>query len=171
MQDIAFRSGAKKYLFDTECTSFRSWAKQHLSIATSPLKITFLKGKDRWFFTSIRKAIWYSVNVENIAFRVHYFDVGVYSPTNAFLSPRWGGVLIHNVYERREGNGSTPHTITVDMTAIMKVFLMQIRLLLGIKPVVSRRWRFFDSLRWLRAIYCHWRFQPMISFRVLKTAW
>ena len=49
---IGFRSGAKKHLSDTECTTFRSWAKQHLSVAIIPLKIAFLKGTDRCFFTS-----------------------------------------------------------------------------------------------------------------------
>ncbi|XP_028400312.1 GPI transamidase component PIG-S-like [Dendronephthya gigantea] len=63
---------------------------------------------------------------------------GAYSPTNAFLSPRWGGVLIHNVYDRNEANDSAPRTITVDLTAIMKVFLTQIRLLVGIKPLTSQ---------------------------------
>jgi hypothetical protein len=49
---IGFRSGAKKHLSDTECTTFRSWAKQHLSVAIIPLKIAFLRGTDRCFFTS-----------------------------------------------------------------------------------------------------------------------
>jgi hypothetical protein len=47
--NIAFRSGAKKHLSDTECTTFRSCAKQHLSVAIIPLKIAFLKGTDRCF--------------------------------------------------------------------------------------------------------------------------
>jgi hypothetical protein len=56
---IAFHSGTKKHLSDTECTTFRSWAKQHLSVAIIPLKIAFLKGTDRCFFTSLRKDIRY----------------------------------------------------------------------------------------------------------------
>ena len=52
------RSGAKKHLFDTECTIFRSWPKQHLSVAIIPLKIAFLKGTDTSFSTLLRKAIW-----------------------------------------------------------------------------------------------------------------
>ena len=48
---IAFRSGAKKHLPDTECTTFRSWAKQHLSVAIIPLKIAFLKVRDIGVFS------------------------------------------------------------------------------------------------------------------------
>jgi hypothetical protein len=59
---IAFHSGAKKHLSDTEFTTFRSWARP-LSVAIIPLKMAFLKGTDRCFFTSLRKAIRYSVNV------------------------------------------------------------------------------------------------------------
>ena len=35
---IAFRSSAKRHLSDTECTTFKSWAKQHLSVAIISLK-------------------------------------------------------------------------------------------------------------------------------------
>jgi hypothetical protein len=52
---IAFRCGAKKHLSDTECTTFRSWAKQHLSVAIIPLKIEFLKGMDGCFSRHYRK--------------------------------------------------------------------------------------------------------------------
>ena len=62
--------------------------------------------------------------------------LGVYSSTNAFLSPRWGGVVVHNVY-RNEVAKSTPETIPVDVRPLMDVFLSQIRLLIGIKSVVS----------------------------------
>jgi hypothetical protein len=61
--DIGSRSGAKKRLSDTECTTFRSWAKQHLSIAIIPLEISFLKGTERCFFQSPREAIGYSLRV------------------------------------------------------------------------------------------------------------
>ena len=44
LYQIAFRRGAKKHLSDTECTTFRSSAKQHLSVAVIPMKIAFLKG-------------------------------------------------------------------------------------------------------------------------------
>jgi hypothetical protein len=43
---IAFRSSAKKHLSHTECSTFSSCAKQHLSFAIIPLKIAFLKCTD-----------------------------------------------------------------------------------------------------------------------------
>jgi hypothetical protein len=47
---IAFRVAARKSTSsDTECTTFRSWVKQRLSVAIIPLKIAFLKSTDRWF--------------------------------------------------------------------------------------------------------------------------
>ena len=48
---IAFRSGAKRNLSDMECTTFRSRAKQHISIAIFHLKIEFLKGTDIGVFS------------------------------------------------------------------------------------------------------------------------
>ncbi|XP_071479579.1 GPI transamidase component PIG-S-like [Diadema antillarum] len=51
--------------------------------------------------------------------------------TNAFLSPRWGGVLIHNTPTPGE-NVSKPYHVDVDSGGIMPVFLAQLRLLLGV---------------------------------------
>jgi hypothetical protein len=48
---LHYTRGAKKHLSDTECTTFRSWAKQHYSVAIIPLKIAFLNGTDKCFFT------------------------------------------------------------------------------------------------------------------------
>jgi hypothetical protein len=47
---IVFQWGAKKHLSNTECITFRSWAKQHLSVAIIPLKMAFiLKGTEGIF--------------------------------------------------------------------------------------------------------------------------
>eukprot|EP00057_Strongylocentrotus_purpuratus_P030336 XP_781371.3 PREDICTED: GPI transamidase component PIG-S-like isoform X2 [Strongylocentrotus purpuratus] len=51
--------------------------------------------------------------------------------TNAFLSPRWGGVLIHNTPIPDE-NATRPVWVEVKNSAVMPVFLAQLRLLLGI---------------------------------------
>jgi hypothetical protein len=73
---IAFHSGAKKHLPDTYCTTFRSWEKQHLSVATIPLKIAFLKGTDRCFFTSLGKLSGTeckrSLTLPTFSFFIHY---------------------------------------------------------------------------------------------------
>ena len=57
---MAFRSCAKKHrIFDTECSTFWSWANQHLSVAIISLKIAFLEGTDRCLSMSLRKTIRY----------------------------------------------------------------------------------------------------------------
>ncbi|XP_033102241.1 GPI transamidase component PIG-S-like [Anneissia japonica] len=50
---------------------------------------------------------------------------------NAFLSPRWGGVLVYNTPENVEDK-SERDPLKVDMQYVMEVFVGQLRLLLGI---------------------------------------
>ena len=57
------------------------------------------------------------------------------SSTNAFLSPRWGGILVYNVANPPE-NVTYPHAVTLDMRLVMEVFVSQLRLLIGINPQV-----------------------------------
>ena len=57
------------------------------------------------------------------------------STTEAFLSPRWGGVLVYNVATPPE-NATYPHKVTLDMRRVMEVFVSQLRLLLGVNPQV-----------------------------------
>ncbi|XP_020659155.3 GPI-anchor transamidase component PIGS [Pogona vitticeps] len=61
---------------------------------------------------------------------------GAAVPTNAFHSPRWGGIMVYNVEpgEEDDGEASQPRRVDVDMVAVMEVFLAQLRLLLGISP-------------------------------------
>ncbi len=56
--------------------------------------------------------------------------------TNAFLSPRWGGVLVHNV-PRPSENDSLPLTVEIDTRHSMEVFLAQLRLLIGVPQQVA----------------------------------
>ncbi|ELU07676.1 hypothetical protein CAPTEDRAFT_220035 [Capitella teleta] len=53
--------------------------------------------------------------------------------SNAFLSPRWGGFLVHNV--RVEENASLPVDVQIDERPVMQVFAAQLRLLLGVSPL------------------------------------
>ncbi|KAK2187452.1 hypothetical protein NP493_165g06010 [Ridgeia piscesae] len=55
------------------------------------------------------------------------------STTDAFLSPRWGGVLVYNVATPPE-NATYPHKVMLDMRRVMEVFVSQLRLLLGVNP-------------------------------------
>ncbi|XP_072175375.1 GPI transamidase component PIG-S-like [Diadema setosum] len=64
--------------------------------------------------------------------------------TNAFLSPRWGGVLIHNTPTPGE-NASKPHHVDVDGGGIMPVFLAQLRLLLGVPTPKNVDGSFIDE--------------------------
>ncbi|XP_057676994.1 GPI transamidase component PIG-S [Corythoichthys intestinalis] len=51
--------------------------------------------------------------------------------SNAFHSPRWGGIMIYNV---NRANGTLPVDVHINMAKVMGVFLAQLRLLLGVKP-------------------------------------
>ncbi|XP_070571818.1 GPI transamidase component PIG-S-like [Ptychodera flava] len=51
--------------------------------------------------------------------------------SNAFLSPRWGGIMIYNSPET-EANQTLPETVEVEMKSVMEVFLSQLRLLIGV---------------------------------------
>jgi hypothetical protein len=73
---IAFHSGAKKHLSDTEYTTFRSWTKQHFSVAIIPLKIAFLKGTDRRF---LRRYGSYPVQCQHVAFITQFFILQYFS--------------------------------------------------------------------------------------------
>eukprot|EP00118_Oscarella_pearsei_P000481 m.5049 g.5049 ORF g.5049 m.5049 type:complete len:538 (+) comp11991_c0_seq1:278-1891(+) len=53
-------------------------------------------------------------------------------PNNAFLSPRWGGIVIHNGEPEKANRG---RVVSVPMAAIMPIFISQLKLLLGLdKP-------------------------------------
>jgi len=57
-------------------------------------------------------------------------ESGQASSTNAFLSPRWGGLLVYNVNVTAD---VTPkQTVSIDMRQVISVFASQLRLLLGI---------------------------------------
>ncbi|NXC51230.1 PIGS transamidase, partial [Penelope pileata] len=52
--------------------------------------------------------------------------------TNAFHSPRWGGIMIYNVEAPASPQASLPLHVDVDMVRVMEVFLAQLRLLFGL---------------------------------------
>nr|XP_056721166.1 GPI transamidase component PIG-S [Euleptes europaea] len=60
---------------------------------------------------------------------------GTAVPTNAFHSPRWGGIMVYNVEPEAASETSFPRRVDVDMVQVMEVFLAQLRLLFGILPV------------------------------------
>ncbi|KAM4795658.1 GPI transamidase component PIG-S [Rhinophrynus dorsalis] len=55
--------------------------------------------------------------------------------TNAFHSPRWGGIMVYNIDYGSPEEISFPVRVNIDMTRVMEVFLTQLRLLLGITKV------------------------------------
>lgn len=55
--------------------------------------------------------------------------------SDAFLSPRWGGVMIYNI-DKSNSNG-TSELVQLDMHKLMQVFVAQLRLLLNIQPQIS----------------------------------
>jgi hypothetical protein len=57
---------------------------------------------------------------------------------DAFLSPRWGGIVIHNPSSLICHNMSIPEPkeYSPDTAAIMGAFLVQLRLLMGIPELV-----------------------------------
>ncbi|KAG5843939.1 GPI transamidase component PIG-S [Anguilla anguilla] len=54
-------------------------------------------------------------------------------PTNAFHSPRWGGIMVYNVNDHYGPDAQFPVTINIDMARVMGVFLAQLRLMLGVQ--------------------------------------
>uniref|UniRef100_A0A8C3T1Q8 Phosphatidylinositol glycan anchor biosynthesis class S n=1 Tax=Chelydra serpentina TaxID=8475 RepID=A0A8C3T1Q8_CHESE len=55
--------------------------------------------------------------------------------TNAFHSPRWGGIMVYNVDHPAPDKALLPLRVDVDMVRVMEVFLAQLRLLFGISQV------------------------------------
>ncbi|KAM3600933.1 uncharacterized protein V6R79_004847 [Siganus canaliculatus] len=54
-------------------------------------------------------------------------------PSNAFHSPRWGGIMVYNVNGFYEPETKFPVDININMAKVMGVFLAQLRLLLGVQ--------------------------------------
>nr|XP_048679638.1 GPI transamidase component PIG-S [Caretta caretta] len=55
--------------------------------------------------------------------------------TNAFHSPRWGGIMVYNIDHPVPDKALLPLWVDVDMVRVMEVFLAQLRLLFGISQV------------------------------------
>ncbi|EMP37809.1 GPI transamidase component PIG-S [Chelonia mydas] len=55
--------------------------------------------------------------------------------TNAFHSPRWGGIMVYNIDHPVADKAPLPLWVDVDMVRVMEVFLAQLRLLFGISQV------------------------------------
>nr|XP_009293904.1 GPI transamidase component PIG-S isoform X1 [Danio rerio] len=53
-------------------------------------------------------------------------------PTNAFHSPRWGGIMVYNVNDLYGPESERPVDISINMAKVMGVFLAQLRLMLGV---------------------------------------
>ncbi|XP_030638005.1 GPI transamidase component PIG-S [Chanos chanos] len=54
-------------------------------------------------------------------------------PSNAFHSPRWGGIMIYNVNDLYGNEAEFPVNININMAKVMGIFLAQLRLMLGIQ--------------------------------------
>ncbi|XP_060747355.1 GPI transamidase component PIG-S [Tachysurus vachellii] len=54
-------------------------------------------------------------------------------PSNAFHSPRWGGIMVYNVNDVYGPEADFPVHININMAKVMGVFLAQLRLLLGVQ--------------------------------------
>lgn len=57
--------------------------------------------------------------------------------SNAFLSPRWGGILIYNVDVGKDA--PLPAPVDVNMKTVMEVFITQLRLLLNIHVQIPNK--------------------------------
>lgn len=57
------------------------------------------------------------------------------APSNAFHSPRWGGIMVYNVNGLYESDVTFPVDIDINMAKVMGVFLAQLRLLLGVQSL------------------------------------
>ena len=64
-----------------------------------------------------------------------FLRTGEFAESNGFLSPQWGGFIIYNV--KRDTKEGSPKHITLELKHVMKTFLEQLRLLIGIPPKVE----------------------------------
>ncbi|XP_056141196.1 GPI transamidase component PIG-S isoform X1 [Lampris incognitus] len=55
-------------------------------------------------------------------------------PSNAFHSPRWGGIMVYNVDDLYGPEAAFPVSVNINMAKVMGVFLAQLRLMLGVQP-------------------------------------
>ncbi|XP_007259680.4 GPI transamidase component PIG-S [Astyanax mexicanus] len=53
--------------------------------------------------------------------------------SNAFHSPRWGGIMVYNVNDMYKPEAEFPVDININMAKVMGVFLAQLRLMLGVQ--------------------------------------
>ncbi|KDR07999.1 GPI transamidase component PIG-S isoform X2 [Zootermopsis nevadensis] len=94
--------------------------------------------------------------------------VRVKGGVDAFLSPRWGGIVIHNPSHMVCHNSSVPEPkeYSPDTVAIMGVFLAQLRLLMGIPELegISRVGQLPLSTVSLR----QWEFDSLLRMRTLE---
>ncbi|XP_069683309.1 GPI transamidase component PIG-S [Periplaneta americana] len=94
--------------------------------------------------------------------------VRVRGGVDAFLSPRWGGIVIHNPSSVVCSNTSAPEPrlYTPDTAAIMGVFLAQLRLLMGIPELesISRA----DQLPLLTTSLRQWELDSLLRVRTLE---
>ncbi|XP_013783441.1 GPI transamidase component PIG-S-like [Limulus polyphemus] len=60
-----------------------------------------------------------------------YTEKGERLTTNSFLSARWGGFYVYNIPPPTEGS-ALPSTVYLDVKQVMKVFLSQLKALIGI---------------------------------------
>lgn len=61
-----------------------------------------------------------------------YDEQGNQLETNAFLSPKWGGVLFYNVAEFPKAGTALPAPVEIEMRSVFEVFLAQLGLLVGL---------------------------------------
>ena len=69
---------------------------------------------------------------------------GQRAEVDAFLSPRWGGLMIYNVAGPTE-NATLPDPVLLDMKRVMETFLSQLRLLIGINKQVENLFRLTNN--------------------------
>lgn len=85
--------------------------------------------------------------------------------TNAFFSPRWGGIQVQNPPTLDE-NSTRPVEFVVDMKAAMEVYLSQLRLLIGIPQQKSSKDAFLakpgqEAIR-------EWELQTLLRKRTIE---
>lgn len=93
--------------------------------------------------------------------------VRVKGGVDAFLSPRWGGIVIHNPSSLICHNTSVhPKEYSPDTAAVMGVFLAQLRLLMGIPELeeISRA----DHLPLLAVSLRHWELDSLLRVRTME---
>ncbi|KAG0712936.1 GPI transamidase component PIG-S [Chionoecetes opilio] len=140
LESVSKMTVRSQVLYMTGLSVSPQWSKAHQHYALPenqlPLTINAIEaklGSFVWTRPSLHFVV-YIPREKQLPLHIHAAD-GSPLPSNSFLVPRWGGVMIHNV-PLPPPNATLPHPVTLDSHWIMSTVLTHLHRLL---PIPSLR--------------------------------